>query len=160
MRRTVVAATLAGAVAGAALAFAWPASYTATSEILIDPRDTAMAGNAPLTAEAAFALVDNQIRLLRSGTVLGAAAERLNLAADPEFNGTTDGPGNVFSGLANLVFLPLGAALKKIVATDIENRAMILTGLEVIASGANPRQLEEALSPYLPHATKPARQAA
>jgi chemotaxis protein MotA len=57
-------------------------------------------------------------------------------------------------GAANLLFIPLGNRIKKIVFTDIETKNMILTGLEVIASGANPRQVEETLSPYVGHGEK------
>lgn len=74
-RRTILSFTLAGAVLGAGLALVLPKSYVATGEMLIDPGD------------AGFALVDNQLRILRSGTMLEAVADRLNLAADPEFNG-------------------------------------------------------------------------
>jgi len=54
-------------------------------------------------------------------------------------------------GAANLVFLPLGARLKKIVQLDAEARAMVLTGLHGIANGANARHLEELLTPYVGH---------
>lgn len=74
-RRIILSFTLAGAVLGAGLALALPKSYVAAGEMLIDP------------GEAGFALVDNQLRVLRSGTMLDAVADRLNLAADPEFNG-------------------------------------------------------------------------
>ncbi len=55
-------------------------------------------------------------------------------------------------GAANLLFLPLGSRMKKIIAVDVEARSMVLTGLEVIASGSNPRQVEEMLTPYVGHA--------
>jgi chemotaxis protein MotA len=54
-------------------------------------------------------------------------------------------------GVANILFLPLGNRLKKIVAADIEVKEMVLQGIDVIANGANPRQLEELLTPFLPH---------
>lgn len=105
--RKVVAMTVAGAALGAALAFAWPKSYVATSEMLIDPRHGQAAGTvALLSSDAAFAMVDNQLRVLRSGSMLNAAAERLNLAADAEFNGTAAGPfglAGIVSGLGELI---------------------------------------------------------
>src|SRR5690606_5022281 len=52
-----------------------------------------------LSAEAALALVDNQMSVLRSGTMLNAAVERLNLAADTEFNGAGSG---LLSGVRDL----------------------------------------------------------
>jgi chemotaxis protein MotA len=54
-------------------------------------------------------------------------------------------------GSANLLFLPMGARLKKIVQTDTEDRAMILAGLQGIVAGANTRQIAEMLSPFMPH---------
>lgn len=52
-------------------------------------------------------------------------------------------------GVANLVFLPLGARLKKIVAAEAEDRAMIMVGLGAIAAGANARQIAEMLTPWV-----------
>ncbi|MBX9452608.1 MAG: succinoglycan biosynthesis protein exop [Mesorhizobium sp.] len=105
--RPVIGLTLAGAAIGAAVAFAWPKSYVATSELLIDPQ-ALRAGvvSGQLSADTAFALVDNQLRVLRSGTMLEAAADRLNLAADPEFNGDAAGPfglGGALAGFSDLV---------------------------------------------------------
>ena len=79
----VVGLTIAGALAGAMLAYALPASYEATAELLIDPAGGDRAGQ--LSSEAAFALVDNEVRVLRSGTMLGSVADRLNLASDADF---------------------------------------------------------------------------
>lgn len=99
--------TLAGAAIGAAMALAWPKTYVATSELLIDPqavRASEAAGQ--LSADAAFALVNNQLRVLRSGTMLDAVADRLSLASDPEFNGDAAGPfglGGILAGLGDLV---------------------------------------------------------
>jgi succinoglycan biosynthesis transport protein ExoP len=83
----VVGLTLIGALAGASFAFLMPASHVATAELLIDPAgDGRSAGQ--LSPDAAFALVDNQIRVLKSGTMLGAVADRLNLASDGDFLGS------------------------------------------------------------------------
>ena len=104
-RRRILATTLTGAAMGAALAFAWPSSYVATSEILIDSR-TAQGSGSPFVSDPTAAFVDNQLRVLRSSTVLGAVAERLNLSADAEFNGAASGPfgiGALFSNVGNLV---------------------------------------------------------
>lgn len=55
-------------------------------------------------------------------------------------------------GAANLVFLPLGSRLKKVIGGEVEAKNMILTGLEVIANGSNPRQVEEMVTPFVGHA--------
>ncbi|MEO3998132.1 hypothetical protein [Mesorhizobium sp. CAU 1732] len=104
-RRTILATTLAGAAMGTALAFAWPSAYVATSEILIDSR-TAQGSGSPFVSDPTAAFVDNQLRVLRSSTVLGAVAERLDLSADAEFNGAASGPfgiGALVSNVGNLV---------------------------------------------------------
>ncbi|MEZ4235205.1 MAG: flagellar motor protein [Myxococcota bacterium] len=88
------------------------------------------------------------------GAVLGLIHVMSNLS-DPSKLGTGIAVAFVATiygvGAANLVFLPLGNRIKKIIAADIEVKAMVLSGLEVIASGANPRQLEEMLTPYVGH---------
>jgi chemotaxis protein MotA len=54
-------------------------------------------------------------------------------------------------GAANLVFLPLGSRLKKIVGAEVEAKNMVLTGLKVIANGSNPRQVEEMVTAFVGH---------
>jgi len=87
------------------------------------------------------------------GAVLGLIHTMGNLA-DPSKLGAGIATAFVATiygvGFANLLFLPLGNLIKKIAADEAETRNMILTGLEVIASGANPRQVEETLNPYVP----------
>ncbi len=55
-------------------------------------------------------------------------------------------------GAANLVFLPLGTRLKKIVGGDTEDREMLLVGVTGIVAGANARQMTEMLAPFGRHA--------
>jgi chemotaxis protein MotA len=59
-------------------------------------------------------------------------------------------------GFANLLFLPLGARVKKIVALDAEGKAMVLLGVGAIAAGVNARQIEDMLQPFVGHAHKKA----
>lgn len=57
---------------------------------------------------------------------------------------------------ANLVYLPIGSRLKKMAVNDAELRSMIVTGLELVASGANPRKVEDMLNPWMSgHAAPP-----
>lgn len=51
-------------------------------------------------------------------------------------------------GIANLVFLPLGGRLKKIVLGDSEDREMLMVGIGGIVAGANSRQMTEMLAPF------------
>ena len=63
-------------------------------------------------------------------------------------------------GSANLIFLPLGARLKKIVGGDTEDREMLLVGVGGIVGGANARQMTEMLAPYERHGAPKANPAA
>jgi chemotaxis protein MotA len=97
------------------------------------------------------------------GAVLGLIHVMQNLA-DPTKLGTGIAVAFVATiygvGAANLVCLPMGARLKKIVLLDSEAKAMVLTGLKGIAAGANARHLEELLTPYVGHAATPSDKAA
>lgn len=101
--------TVAGAVLGAALALAWPTSYVATSEMMVDPVAMQLAaGSVALSPQATQVLIDNQIRLLHSAATLNEAVDRLNLAADAEFNGDAAGPFGLGGALTNFGDLVAG----------------------------------------------------
>jgi chemotaxis protein MotA len=51
-------------------------------------------------------------------------------------------------GLANLVFLPIANKLKLIMAKELTRREMLAEALVAIASGDNPRVIEERISAY------------
>lgn len=101
-RRAIIGLTLAGAVAGSLVALAWPATFRATSEVMLAPSVAA------LPDATSSALIDGQLRALRSGAVLRAAVEQLNLAADGEFNGNDAGPFGLGGTLANIGRLVAG----------------------------------------------------
>jgi len=90
------------------------------------------------------------------GAVLGLIHVMTNLGGDVAALGAGIAVAFVATiygvGFANLIFIPLGNRLKKVVQADVEVKSMALAGLEVIASGANPRQVEEMLAPYVGHA--------
>ena len=52
-------------------------------------------------------------------------------------------------GFANLVFLPIGGKLKAMVARDVMKREMLADAFGCIASGDNPRLIEERMATYL-----------
>ncbi|MES2640702.1 MAG: flagellar motor protein [Myxococcota bacterium] len=85
------------------------------------------------------------------GAVLGLIHVMQNLT-DPSKLGTGIAVAFVATiygvGFANLLFLPLGTRLKKIVQAEAEDRAMVLTGLAAIVTGSNARQIGERLAPY------------
>lgn len=88
------------------------------------------------------------------GAVLGLIHVMSNLA-DPTALGAGIAVAFVATiygvGFANLLFIPLGSRIKKIVGTDAETRQMVLLGLVGIAAGVNARQIEEMLAPFAPH---------
>ncbi len=45
-------------------------------------------------------------------------------------------------GSANLVFLPMASKLKAVIARQVKLREMVIDGLEAIANGENPRNIE------------------
>ncbi len=81
---TIAGLSVAGALLGAAAAMAWPQAYVATTEVMLSD---ALDKPSVSPRDADLAMIETRLRLLRSGSVLAAAAERLNLAADPEFGG-------------------------------------------------------------------------
>lgn len=87
----IVGTTVLGAVLGVMIALSTPKRYEATVELLVDPRDLNLVERditqSGLSNEATLAIIENQVRILTSGTVLTKVVERLNLASDPEFNG-------------------------------------------------------------------------
>jgi chemotaxis protein MotA len=93
------------------------------------------------------------------GAVLGLIHVMSNLA-DPRALGAGIAVAFVATiygvGFANILFIPLGSRIKKIVATDAETRQMVLLGLVGIAAGVNARQIEEMLAAFAPHHAKKA----
>lgn len=107
-RFIIAACTLAGALIGVLVALSTPHRYTAYSEVLIDPREIQLVGRDLerefLANEAALAIVDSRLSLVRSRAVLERVIEATDLDQDPEFNGSagrgiglTDGFGVISS---------------------------------------------------------------
>jgi uncharacterized protein involved in exopolysaccharide biosynthesis len=88
----IVAMALLGAVLGAAIAISTPKKYEATTELIVDPRDLNLTDrsltDSILASDATLAIVENQMRVLTSGTVLNKVVDELHLNDDPEFNGS------------------------------------------------------------------------
>lgn len=99
----IVTLTLAGAILGVVVALSTPKKYESVAEMLVDPRDLRLTDReittAGLPSDATLAIVENQVRVLTSGTVLNRVVDELNLTSDPEFNG--DAESGLFSTLTN-----------------------------------------------------------
>lgn len=114
-KRIIAACTIAGAAIGVLVALSTPKTYESVAELLADPRNLNLVDREltqpGISNEATLAIVDNQVRILKSGVVLNNVVKRLNLEADPEFNGTASsgGVGGLISGLRSLLSRSDGA---------------------------------------------------
>ena len=90
-KKLIAATTLIGAAIGVVIALSTPKKYEAFAELLIDPRDLKLTDRdltqTGLPNDATLAIVENQVRMLTSGTVLNRVVDKLNLTEDSEFNG-------------------------------------------------------------------------
>ena len=99
---------------GVAIALSTPKKYEAFAELLIDPRDLKLSDRdltqTGLPNDATLAIVENQVRVLTSGTVLNRVVDKLKLTEDSEFNGQrAGGIGNFISSLRALLSSGNGA---------------------------------------------------
>lgn len=88
-RASVIWVTLLMAAAALAYGLLTPALYTATAQILIDPRDRQVLTNdinpAMVAPDGGVTQVESQARVLESTSVLLRAAESAGLTTDPDF---------------------------------------------------------------------------
>lgn len=91
----IVATTVLGTALGVAVALSIPKKYEAATELIVDPRDLKLTDRdltqSVVASDATLAIVENQVRVLTSGTVLNKVVDKLNLVNDPEFNGQGSG---------------------------------------------------------------------
>lgn len=93
--KTLIASlTIAAALLGVVVALSTPKKYESVAEMLVDPRDLRITDRdittTGLPSDATLAIVENQVRVLTSGTVLNKVVDELNLTSDPEFNGEAE----------------------------------------------------------------------
>ncbi|WP_080891148.1 MULTISPECIES: GumC family protein [Bradyrhizobium] len=88
---TILLCGIAAVLLAAFYLVAVPAKYEATTEILFDPRGLKAVQNELVSRsennDSSIALLESQMRVIRSETVLRAVVERLDLEHDPEFVG-------------------------------------------------------------------------
>lgn len=94
-RRAVLGITAAFGLAALLYAFLATPLYTASAQILIDPRDRqVVSGDLNATAlapDGGVTQVESQVRVIESDAVLARAVADAGLEADPEFGGLSDG---------------------------------------------------------------------
>lgn len=92
-KRKILLAGVLGAMVAGAFALSQPKQYTATAQIVLDPRELNLVQNEltptanGLNTDAALALVEGQISVMTSNSVLLRVVREANLTADTEFNG-------------------------------------------------------------------------
>lgn len=95
LRKIIIATTALGAVGGVLIALSTPSIYVAESKLYVDPREVRLTDSdlskQSLATEGILALVDSQLEVLRSRTVMEKVAARLDLERDPEFAGKGSG---------------------------------------------------------------------
>jgi uncharacterized protein involved in exopolysaccharide biosynthesis len=105
-RYLIVFLTLIGAAVGVATALSIPKVYYSNAEILVDPRDLKLLDreltSSNLPFDASLALVENQLQIITSRTVIGKLVDKLHLDDDTEFNGQR-GPIGVLGTISELL---------------------------------------------------------
>lgn len=99
VRFVIAATTILGGAAGVAIALSTPSIYLSESRLYIDPREVRLTDSdlskQSLATEGILALVDSQLEVLRSRTVMEKVARDLDLQSDAEFSGTGAAEGEV-----------------------------------------------------------------
>ena len=95
-RWLVLLTAILGVVLASFIALSIPKKYTATSQVLVDPRDIKVVQNEVtpngLPSEATLALIESQIAVVYSNGLLDKVIEAANLTEDTEFNGKSASP--------------------------------------------------------------------
>lgn len=103
-RWPIIGLTLLGGAAGAAYALSTPKVYSASTQLIVDPRQVKLVERdlTPefLGTEAALSIVDSQLESVTSTPVLKRVIAKLNLDQDPEFSGASDTGLALFDGIS------------------------------------------------------------
>jgi len=125
----IITTTLIGAGLGIAIALSTPKKYEATAELIVDPRDLKLTDRDltqnVVASDATLAIVENQVRVLTSGTVLNKVVDKLNLTNDPEFNGQGAGGLGIRSLIRSVLSRQDGASG----ADEVRRRALAVGNL-------------------------------
>ncbi|MBO6917774.1 MAG: hypothetical protein JJ858_05035 [Rhizobiaceae bacterium] len=101
----IVAFGFLGAVLGVLVALSTPHKYYADSRLILDPRDVQVTdtvnSNNQASSQVLLAVVDSQMQVARSTSVLERVVEKLRLDQDPEFNGDDDS--GIFSKIKGIL---------------------------------------------------------
>ncbi len=91
-RHIIAATTILGGLIGVGVAITTPKLYYSSAGILIDPRNFKVVENDinpdVFLSETSMAIIDSQLNVMRSPSVMNKVAQDLTLDQNPEFNGT------------------------------------------------------------------------
>jgi polysaccharide biosynthesis transport protein len=150
-RNVILATTILGGVIGTLIALNTPKLYYSSTGIIIDPRNFKVVENDinpdVFLSEASLAIVDSQLNIIRSPTVMDQVVGQLSLEKDAEFNGSKKGLLSPLLGF--LEILSGGKSEGSNVGTAIKNvnkmtEAKRLPGTFVINIGATSEDPERA----------------
>ena len=92
-RNWIALATIGFALAALLYCLFTPAQYTATAQLLVDPRDKQVVGNdvnpSTMAADGGLTQIESQAAVIQSNGVLLRAIAATQLVKDPEFNGSS-----------------------------------------------------------------------
>ena len=95
LKYLIAATTILGGVIGTGVALNTPKLYASAAQIIIDPRNNKVIENDinpdVFLSEAALAIVDSQVGIIRSPVIMDKVAQKLGLDKDAEFNGAKQG---------------------------------------------------------------------
>ncbi|MFD2236824.1 GumC family protein [Aureimonas populi] len=135
-RFAILGLGLVGGALAAFIALSMPKVYHASTQMILDPRGLNLVQNEVtqtplgLASDAALALVQSQIAVITSQSVLAQVVDRAGLTQDPEFNGTAEGPFDRW--LPSITLLP--GAEPEAEITDRRQLTIVNLGRQVTAA--------------------------
>jgi polysaccharide biosynthesis transport protein len=157
--RMIAAITLALVFAAGLYCLVIPSLYTATSQILVDPRERQIVANDPnpsaLAPDGGIAQVESQTRVIESSSVLLRAIAAVDLVHDPEFGADHSGLMSRLRALLGFGSPPaVGAdaqdetlrALKKRLAVKRADKVFVIDIVVTAQSGAKAARLANAIA--------------
>ena len=122
-RKWIALSGVTFAIAALAYCLITPSLFTATAQIIVDPRDKQVVSNdvnpSSVSPDGGIAQVESQVSVVQSGGVLLRAIAATKLEGDPEFNGY--GFFARILGLIELPRLPVGEGIE----SDLRARTLI-----------------------------------
>lgn len=120
-KRGVIGATALLVAVAVAVVTAMPDKYAATAKVMLNTREIRIADaeNVVSDLKVDSDAVESEIQVVLSSTIVGAVIDRLNLMADPEFNGRLKPPSALSSAIGG-AYAALPDALRALLEGEPE----------------------------------------